>query len=207
MSKVTENQNVQTVATLKKMGIAELRKLAGTTDKKLNKSQLIDVIRGEEELPSTTNTETAPPETAKEETVTEDTKPKLELIKLAEQGQVGDVIRYQSSKKPYLVASVGEEGVLLVSATQQYLSTKKEFEVVRISKGEGALPTTFETSPSDKIEVGTLNTCLEIANEKLAERATKKLAQDAAAKKKEEAAAAKVAEVAEVVPTDAADVK
>ena len=84
----------------------------------------------------------------------EATKPELEIVDIRE-CHVGDVIRYTSSKKPYIVAEEtvknGKPSKFLFSKTQQYDSTKESFEVVRLVKGDGKLPEKFEDSALNEL--------------------------------------------------------
>ena len=74
-----------------------------------------------------------------------ETKQEVKVINISE-AKVGDIIRYASSKKPYVVAEQkrDEKGKyvssLLVSKTQTYVSKKPKFEVVVLVDNGGNLP-------------------------------------------------------------------
>jgi hypothetical protein len=57
--------------------------------------------------------------------------------------EVGDVIRYKTSKKPYIITAKTIEYRLLYSLTQKYKS-KADFYAVRIIKGNGKVPENIE---------------------------------------------------------------
>lgn len=159
--------------------VVELRELAGEKiGSTLTKFQLIAKINtmgGEapkaEETIIPTETENEPivattgGEEIPAEKAVETPKAEIKTINIWE-AEVGSVVRYKSSKKPYIVAEKVVEGekpyLFLVSKTQQYNSTKKEFQVVLVQKGEGTLPTTFETPE--------LNECLNLATQLMGER-------------------------------------
>jgi hypothetical protein len=79
---------------------------------------------------------------------TSETKKEKEEVKIINisEAKVGDIIRYASSKKPYIVAEQrrDEKGKyvssLLVSKTQTYVSKKPKFEVVVLVDNGGNLP-------------------------------------------------------------------
>ena len=124
----------------------------------------------------TAKTETQKTEPAVTETEKTETAPKLEIINIRD-CEVGDVIRYTSSKKPYIVAEKNLDAkrpfVFLFSKSQQYNSYKKEFEVVRLVKGGGVLPEKYEDAkineilPNVKLEIETRQEAEKKAAEKL----------------------------------------
>jgi len=64
--------------------------------------------------------------------------------------ETGDVIRYKSSKKPYIISDKKDEVRLLFSKTQVFES-KKDFEVVLVKKGAGSLPVSFGDPELDEL--------------------------------------------------------
>ena len=74
----------------------------------------------------------------------------IEKIQITE-CQVGDIIRYKTSQKPYIVSMKTPKGYFLFSETQQYDSTINNFEVIRIVRGNGTLPEKFEDEKHNQL--------------------------------------------------------
>lgn len=97
--------------------------------------------------------------------------------------EVGAVIRYGTSKKPYIVTEKNEKGRMLVSVTQKFFSSKPSFPVVQVEAGTGKLPVSFKDEA--------LNALLEVAKTDLADRQAKIAAAEAKANDAAEKKAAK----------------
>lgn len=164
----------------------------------LTKAQLKKAIQAAQAGEGVTSTEGAP---TNEEAVQEEKKADKpiigEILNITE-CEVGDVIRYLSSKKLYLVAEKGEKGgkpySLLVSATQTYNSYKQVFSVNRVMKADNATPEAYEKLLSEfKSEKNVDREALvkkaeDIVKERkaAADAKAKKDAEEAEAKKQEE---------------------
>lgn len=221
-------QKVYTAAELTKFNVANLNKVANeelglNLKEGLTKAQLKNAIiafqKGEEipanllaavEVKEEVATEVAPSEDVKPEEPAKSEKPAKEEKKVVGEilnitdCAVGDVIRYLSSKKLYVVAEKVEDAprpyLLLVSATQVYNSYKRTFQVNRVLKADEASEEAYakmlEEFKSEKnVQRDSLlakAAQLVQARKKLAEEKEAKAAAKAAAKAEE-----KVEEVAE----------
>lgn len=213
-------QKVYTAAELAKFNVANLNKVAneelglnlreGLTKAQVKKAilayqkgeeipanMLAAVEVKEEVAPVVAEPEVAPSEDVKPEEPAKSEKPAKEEKKVVGEilnitdCEVGDVIRYLSSKKLYVVAEKVEDApkpyLLLVSATQVYNSYKRTFNVNRVLKADEVSEEAYAKMLEEfKSEKNVQRDSLLAKAAKLVE-ARKKLAEEKLAKEAEKA--------------------